>query len=168
MRLLTAFLISFCLFFAAPKPAAQAQAAGTETQSAQGLRSQVLDAVARQLTDHFKVSGTIVLELQRLWSPPLGNGTLECLITEYPQQLTSAMIVRIKVLSGGEPLTETSLVVRAQHLDDVWVARTALERERLFSVEDFEVRRVDLLRERNPVAATETNLDMVLTRPLPA
>lgn len=162
MRTLTPFLISVALALAC---ATELQAQASQAPS---LRSQLLDSVAGQLVNYFQADGTLVLEPQRPWNPASAASPVEVVVAEYPKELASLMIVRLRIVAGGEVISEPTLALKAQLMRDVYVARNPISRDALFEPSLFELRSVDTLRERDPVLAGKPVPDMVLARSIPS
>jgi flagellar basal body P-ring formation protein FlgA len=181
MRPLAPFLISLALaaaFLAPARTAAEASAASPSSpsstsstsspSSASSNRAAALDSLARQLATYFNTEGTLVLESQKPWSLPATASPIEVTVAEYPKDLSPMMIVRLRILAGGELLSEPTLAVRAQLMRDVYVTKSPLERETLFDPSLFEIRTVDILRERDPLTTGRIVADMMLSRSLPS
>ncbi|WP_404423618.1 flagellar basal body P-ring formation chaperone FlgA [Nibricoccus sp. IMCC34717] len=184
MRPLAPFLISLALaaaFLAPVRTAAEAPAASpssassasspssaSSTSSASSNRAAALDSLARQLASYFNAEGTLVLETQKPWNLPATASPIEVVVAEYPKELSPLMIVRLRILSGGELLSEPSLAFRAQLMRDVYVTKSPVERETLFDASLFEIRNVDVLRERDPITTGKLVRDMMLARSLPS
>lgn len=164
MRPLTPFLISLALFSVVPRPFLRADTKASVAGPAASPVAQVFDSIARQLKDHFNTEGTLTLEAQRPWNPPLAEGPLTTTIVEFPKDLMSSVMVRVRVAAGGEVLTEPTLLLRAQLMREVYVTKANVDREALFDTSLFETRVIDVLRERDPVSTTESLGDMVFTR----
>jgi flagella basal body P-ring formation protein FlgA len=111
--------------------------------------------LARELQAHFNLEGELGLELIRPWSPPARLAeawTLEML--EFPSVASSSMLVRCRALADGVAAAEYTLVLRATLNRDVWVARQPVTIGATFDPAQLEVRRVDVLRERDALPAS--------------
>lgn len=142
-------LITF-LFLAAALAGARLGA-----ESAPLARDQFTSDLGRQLQAHFNLEGELALELIRPWSPPArlaDSWTLE--VVEYPAIAASSMLVRCRALADGIPAAEYTLVLRAMLNRDVWVARQPVTTGATFDPTQLEVRRVDVLRERDALPAS--------------
>lgn len=166
-RSLSPFLISFALLFSVAmglvtRVQAAAPAAG-ETLS----REQVVASLSQQLAAHFKVEGELQLELLRPWIEPVpAAAPMTLTIVEFPPQLASSLLVRAKLESAGANLGEVTITARAQLWRDVWVARQPVNRGDTFDPADLDVRRVDLLRERDVLPAVAGDRSLVYARPV--
>jgi len=170
-RTLTPFLVSVLLGFglATTVPPARAeQSAPIPLASHDEARAAVLAEVGRQLSDHFRVEGELRLEAVRPLVLPSASLTFKLEVAEFPAALSSSLLVRVRVAGEGLPVTDQTLVVRAQLLRDAWVARSPLDREAAFDAAQLDTRRVDVLRERDAVPATESCRDYSFIRAVPA
>jgi flagella basal body P-ring formation protein FlgA len=134
------------------------------------LDEAVLTDLARQITDHFHLVGELQLDLVRAWSlPSIPAGTSpRLLITEFTSAPASSMLVRCRLEAGGAPLSSCSIAVHAQLWADAWVAREPLETGQVFEPAQLELRRSDLLRERDAFPANVSDHAYVLARNVPA
>ena len=155
LRTVTTFIVACALLAGLVLSSTAPARASTETVAAALLQN-----VAAQLAAHFRVEGDLQLESLRPLTAPAGP--VEVDILEYPASLASAMIVRVRV-SSAEPAEQT-LVLRAQLLREVWVARQPLERETSFDGSLLDTRRVDALRERDAIPASEACRDHIFAR----
>ncbi len=112
-------------------------------------------AVARELADHFNLEGDLQLEMLRTWSTPdLVAREWQVQVTEFPSLPSSSMLVRCRVLADGISTgTESTLILRAAHWRDAWVARQPLANGTAFDAALLETRRVDLFRDRDALPA---------------
>ena len=167
-RPLAPFLVSLLLAFATfgPATALRAQKSTTAELSTEDQKNALLSNVAGQLAEQFRADGDLQLELLRPIALPSSATPLPVEITEYPANLASSMIVRVRLLAD-EPVDHT-LVVRAQLFRDVWVTRTPADRDQPFDVTALDTRRADVLRERDTISAAENCRDFIFNRPVPA
>jgi flagella basal body P-ring formation protein FlgA len=124
-------------------------------------REQAVAALASQLVEHFNLEGDLQLELVRPWAEPAPAATpITLAIAEFPAQLTSSLMLRVRLESAGSPLGEIILNVRLQLVRDAWVARQPANRGDLVDPAALDVRRIDVLREHDvlPADAAERNL----------
>lgn len=143
---------------AAASPATIAAAPATLTQE------ELLASVARQLTERFQLRGELQLELQRQWiAPAAAVGGVEVVILEYPARLSSTILLRVKLQNASRSFGEQTLPLRAQLHRDVYVVRTPLLREAAFDASQLDIRRVDVLREREAVAVDDCTGDYTFT-----
>ncbi len=145
-------------------------AAPTDDSARDALVNTLLADVARQLSDHFHLEGDLRLALTRqLPLPALAdNAEPRLIVTDFTSAPASSMLVRCRLEAGGAPLSSLALNVRAELWNDVWVARQPLPTGSVFDSGLLDVRRADLLRERNALPATAGGNDFVLARYVPA
>lgn len=124
--------------------------------------------LAQQLTERYRVNGELQVDLLRAWSPPRATEPLSLVVLDAPPALASTLLVHFRLQAGTQSVAETSLLVRVQLMREVWCARGPVERGITFDPAQFDTRRVDTLRERDTVAATETTAEMTLVRSVPA
>lgn len=170
-RTLTPFLVSVMLGFglATTVPSARAErSAPIPLVSLDDARAAVLAEVGRQLSDHFRVEGELQLEAVRPLVLPSASPSFTLELAEFPSALASSLLVRVRVAGDGLPATDQTLVVRAQLLRDAWVARAPLDRDAAFDAAQLDTRRVDVLRERDAVPASEVCADYSFVRAVPA
>lgn len=167
MRPLSPFLISFALALLVAVAPHRAEAQPASVSSAE-VRAQVLDKLAQQVATYFQAEGTLTLEPQRTWVAPVLAPGWDLAIVEYPKELSSALILRFRIVSNGEVVTEPTVVFRAQLMRDVYFSRTPVEREALFEPAVLETRNVDVLRERDPVLVSAPIKDMIFNRAVSA
>jgi flagella basal body P-ring formation protein FlgA len=139
------------------------------------LADTLLASVARDVTDHFNAEGALSLEVLRPWQPggedarqadPAGWSVR---ILEFPAQLSSSMLLRVRVVGPAGQADEHAFVVRAQLWRDAWVARTPIERGATLDPSAFDLRRVDALRDREALStALPQPGDWTFQRAVPA
>jgi flagella basal body P-ring formation protein FlgA len=78
------------------------------------------------------------------------------------------LLVRGRLVAGGAPLSSCSIAVHAQLWADAWVAREPLDIGQIFEPAQLELRRTDLLRERDALPASVSDHEYVLARNVPA
>lgn len=156
--LLVAAMPASAQVLASASPATIAAAPATLTQD------ELLASVARQLSERFQLRGELQLELQRQWiAPAPAAGGVEVVILEYPARLSSTLLLRVKLQSAARSFGEQTLPLRAQLNRDVYVVRTPLVREAAFDASQFDIRRVDVLREREVVPVDDCTGDYTFT-----
>lgn len=132
-------------------------------------REQFVADLARELRGHFNLEGELQLELIRPWAPPARLAAAWSLeVLEYPSVASSSMLVRCRALADGVPAAEFTLVLRATLAREVWVARQPLVNGGAFDPAQLEVRRVDVLRERDALPATVGDRTYAFARAVPA
>ena len=162
-RILASFLLLAAALIAG---AAEVSPAVAERSTAAPLtRDQFVTLLARDLTEHFRLEGDLQLELLRPWNPPAAlaaKWTLE--VQDYPLQPASSMLVRCRLLADGETAGEVSMVCRAIHWREVWVARQPLVVGAIFDPAMLDTRRVDVFRERDVVPTVAGDHSLVFAR----
>jgi flagella basal body P-ring formation protein FlgA len=129
----------------------------------------LLSKLTTELTSHFSLEGELNLELLRPWSPPAEEAYIwEVSVNEYPSKVASSMLVRCHVLADGQAVGEYSFVLRATLWQDSWSTRVPIRAQTVFSPEILEVRRVNILRERNALPASAGDGSFVLARTVSA
>lgn len=168
-------LVSALLFAAGARAGAQPEAARADDTPPGETAPVVLDNtaltdLARQITDHFHLAGELQLDLVRAWAlPSIPAGTPPRLvITEFTSAPASSMLVRCRLEAGGASLPSCSIAVHAQLWVDAWVAREPLDAGQVFDPAQLELRRTDLLREREALPASVSDREYVLARNVPA
>jgi flagella basal body P-ring formation protein FlgA len=151
----------------ATTPNAPAAAAASSAPAAKAPAFMV--DLTRQLSEHYKVNGELRIELLRAWATPSDvNGPITVDLLEAPAVMNSNMLVRVHFQSGDKSLGETSLLVRAQLMREVWVARNPVSRNEQFDPSQLDTREIDALRERDTVALSDGITDLTFNRPVPA
>lgn len=122
-------------------------------------------ALTRELVNHFNLEGDLALELLRPWAPPPQVARdWQVVITEYPAVAASAMLLRCRILADGEPAADATITLRASLWRDAWAARQPLTHNTVFDPAQLEVRRVDLLRERDALPAAVGDASFIFAR----
>ena len=124
-----------------------------------------LDDVTDTLANHYRTDGEWSLELVRAFTPP-ADSIIE--VTEMPSQPASQMMLRLQVHAVDGTSSNQTVFVRAKIWRDAWVAREPLVRESTVDPRLLEVRRVDILRERDLVSLDAPTEDLFMTRSLPS
>lgn len=139
------------------------------------LADALLSSVARDLADHFNAEGELALETLRPWQPGgedarrADPADWSVRVLEFPAQLSSSMLVRVRVAGPAGQADEHALVVRAQLWRDAWVARTPVERGATLDPSACDLRRIDALREREALpTALPQPADWTFQRAVPA
>ncbi len=83
---------------------------------------------------------------------------------EYPLQAASSMLVRCRLAADGESAAEMTLVCRATHWREVWVASQPLPVGAMFDPAVLDTRRVDVFRERDVVPTSAGDHSLIFTR----
>lgn len=163
-----------CLASADGTPAAPARGAETAASAAVSsptpfTREQAIGALTRALASHFNLEGELQLEFIRPWTPPARVAAVwELNVLEFPAVATSSMMVRCRLLADAAVVSDLSVVVRAQLWRETWATRQPLTAGATFDPAALEVRRVDLLRERDALPAAVGDRSFVFARSVPA
>lgn len=132
-------------------------------------RDFLLATLGRDLSAHFNFEGELQLELIRPWSPPTQvASSWELTVLEYPSLPSASMLVRCRLTADGAPVGDQVLFVRASLWRDVWVTRQPLTAGTTFDPSHLDVRRVDLLRERDALPAAVGDASYIFSRALSA
>ena len=128
-------------------------------------REALITSLSRDVSAHFNLEGELQLELIRAWTPPNRVASAwNVSVLEYPALAGSSMLLRCRVLADGETVVETTFVLRASLLRDVWVARQPLTVGVTFDPAMLETRRVDLFRERDVLPAAIGDSSFIFAR----
>lgn len=144
-----------------PKDAAPAGIAPRAAAPARPAHSLTADALVleleRQAALHFAADGELKLSLARVWPAlRLPEADWVLAVTEWPASgLASTLLVRVKVVSGGETIIEGQLPLRVQLWREVWCAANQLERGQSLDRSMLTAQKTDVLRERTPIVAAD-------------
>ncbi len=128
-------------------------------------QEQFLATLTRDLAAHFNLEGELQLELLRPWTPPERVARdWQVQIVEFPAVPASSMLLRCRILADGAPLGDATIVIRAAHWRDAWIARQPLSNGATFDVTLLETRRVDLFRDRDALPAVVGDRSFIFTR----
>lgn len=131
-------------------------------------RDDLLAQLGQKIAAHFNLEGELQLELIRAWVPPARvAASWEVSVLEFPTLVSTSMLLRCRVLADAVPVAETTFVVRAQLWRDAWAARQPVTVGTTFDPAVLEVRRVDLLRERDVLPAAVGDRSHIFARALP-
>jgi flagella basal body P-ring formation protein FlgA len=132
-------------------------------------RDALIASLARDVVAHFNLEGDLQLELLRAWTPPARVAAAwDISVLEYPAVPAASMLLRCRVIADGETAAETTFVVRAALLRDVWVTRQPLTVNATFDPSLLETRRIDLFRERDVLPAAVGDHSFIFARAVPA
>lgn len=134
-------------------------------------RAALLAGLSADLTAHYLPDGDLEVDLVRPWSAPAaadGATALSATVLEFPVNLASSMLVRVRYLRGDTILLEEALALRVNLWRDSLVTAVPRGRGERLSLDGLEPRRVDVLRERQAVPAAILSEDMVVARDMPA
>jgi flagella basal body P-ring formation protein FlgA len=122
-------------------------------------------ALSRELAEHFNLEGELQLETLRTWNTPMIVAReWQVEVTEFPSLAASSMLVRCRVLADGVSAGESTLMLRATHMRDAWVARQPLSTGSTFDPSLLDTRRVDLFRDRDALPAVVGDRSFVFVR----
>jgi len=103
--------------------------------------------------------------LPKGWVPPAAAADhWRVELAEYPLLASSAMLVRLRLFGDGALAADASLVLRAVHGREVWVARQPLASGAIFDPSALETRRVDLFRERDALPTSAGDRGFIFAR----
>ncbi len=134
------------------------------------------ESLTRDLGAHFNVEGELVLDPVRPWNP-VGDGVAAAAdsarwsarVLEFPAVLSSAMIMRVRVVDPQGKTADETLAVRAQLWREGWVSRAPFERGAALDPAACDLRRIDALREREVLSTTLAQpADWMFQRAVPA
>jgi len=163
-----ALLLSAFLALLALRPGPLAAAPGDEPVAAV-TAERILPQIRDQLAAQFRVDGELQVDLQRTWLPPTTPATpWEIRVITPPTSLASQVIVRVRLVADQRNLGEWTLPVHVQHWLEVLVAREPVARGGVLGAAQFDLRRVDILREKDAVPATANLENLTVARPLAA
>ena len=132
-------------------------------------QDQLLSDLTRQLTDRLQLRGDLQLELTRPWTASAAiTGPVEAILLDCPTRLASSLMLQVRLQNGGRSLGNFTLLLKAQLLRDVWVARMPIERGSTFESNQLDTRRVDVLQQRDTVPTDSTETDFTYTTSVPA
>ena len=170
IRSLTSWILLPALLAGAAASRAEAPAAPAAVAPAAAPSEALLADLARELTDHFHLTGELQLDSVRAWgltAVPAGTPA-RLVVTEFPSALASSMLVRCRLETAGPPLPPSTISVHAQLWADVWSTREPLDAGQPFDPAALDLHRGDLLRERDALPATLNGRDYLLARAVPA
>ena len=113
----------------------------------------------RELSAHLSLKGELKLTLAQPWKVlklPAEDFTVA--IPEIPTGgITGTFLLRAKIMSGGDLVSDVQVSVRAQLLQDVWTATSRLERGQALDRSLLATSKVDVLREGQPQLLAEVD-----------
>jgi flagella basal body P-ring formation protein FlgA len=121
------------------------------------------------LQEHLRCDGELQLDLLRPWvAPSRGASVWDFAVTEYPGITASNMLLTIRLKADGVVVVETSLLVHAVLMRDVWYTVDPVAAGVTFSPTLVVARRTDVLRQRDTLAAKDGDDSFIFSRELPA
>jgi flagella basal body P-ring formation protein FlgA len=162
-----AFAVTGLVAFLARSIAAPENA--TTAMPAPFSQENLVGDLSRDLSAHYNLEGDLQLELLRAWnSPDRVACNWQVQVLEYPTLPASSMLLRCRVLADGNPIGETTFVLRASLWREVWIARQPLTNGAVFDPALLDTRRVDFFRERDVVPATVGDRTFIFNRSVQA
>lgn len=161
----------FAMLVATVQPLSAASPAGSATLPAptRFTTDQLLGHLGPDLASHFNLEGDLTLELLRPWTPPTTTaGRWQVVVDDYPASPASSLLLRCHLLADGNNVAEYTFVLHAALWRDAWSTRQPLTAQATFDPACLEVRRVDVLRDRNAVPSTAGDGSFVFARAVPA
>jgi flagella basal body P-ring formation protein FlgA len=150
----------------APAPAAAAVVAPAETPLSSEL---VLADLSRDLHDRYNLSGELEVDFSNPWTPPIRIAkSWRVSVIEYPPGAGASMIIRYRILADGDPVEDSTVVLRAALWRDAWIAREPLTSGESLDPSRFELRRIDTFRVRDAVPAGAVAPDLITVRTVQA
>jgi flagella basal body P-ring formation protein FlgA len=130
----------------------------------------LLAELEKQLGDHFSTDGELKLALLRGWTPlALPAQDWAVAVTEWPQGgISSTFFLRAKIFSGGETVADIQLPLKAQLLQEVWLAANRLDKGQTLDRSLLATQKVDVIRERGALLPASTDpgkLEVAMTIP---
>lgn len=156
LRSLSPFFISLAFFLGAVAAPVRglAEEAGAPAPVSM-TEEQLLADVGQQLKAHYDWEGDLQITLLRPFTPPAPTADpIEVVVTEYPNTISTTLLIRVAFKSAGATLSETSLSIRVQLWRDAWVTRQPGNRGATLDATELDVRRIDALRERDSLPAS--------------
>lgn len=164
LRLISLLVFSAILVLA-PRSSAVTPAGATAETPVPFAQKDFIAALTRELAEHFNLEGDLQLEMLRTWNTPsLVARDWQVEVTEFPALPSSSMLVRCRVLADGVSTGDSTLILRAAHLRDAWVARQPVSSGSTFDPALLETRRVDLFRDRDALPAVVGDRTFAFTR----
>ncbi len=133
-------------------------------KSASTDSERMLADLARDLTGRFQLDGQLHLEMVRPWTAPENfQSPFRISVLEAPSGLASSVILRVRVQDAKDAQVDTTFVLRAQLLREVWVTRGAIQHGAAFDPAELDTRTIDVLRERDTVAVADATTDLTFS-----
>jgi len=145
-------------------------AAATATPAARTLGQEEVQLQLRDaLMAHYNLGGELQLDLLRPWVAPAATPSGYLLeIVEFPSQLATNVLLRVRLSTEGRSLPELTLSVRLQLWKDAVATREPANRDDAFDLPSMDLRRVDALREREAVYVSALEGNYTFSRNVPA
>ena len=168
-RSLSPFFISLALFVGLLTASARVVAQENVPVLHSITQDQLLADVSDQLKSHYDWDGDLQLHLLRAVTLPAPSSVpIEVQVSDFPNTISSTLLVRVRFTAAGALLSEVSLSVKAQLWRDAWVTRQPGNRGDPVDRTSLDVRRVDVLRDRDSLPASVELTDLSYARSVPA
>ena len=168
-RSLSPFFISLALFVGLLTASARVGAQENVPVLHSITQDQFLADVSDQLKSHYDWDGDLQLHLLRAVTLPApSSAPIEVQVSDFPNTISSTLLVRVRFTAAGALLSEVSLSVKAQLWRDAWVTRQPGNRGDPVDRTSLDVRRVDVLRDRDSLPASVELADLSYARSVPA
>ena len=168
-RSLSPFFISLALFVGLLTASARVGAQENVPVLHSITQDQLLADVSDQLKSHYDWDGDLQLHLLRAVTLPApSSAPIEVQVSDFPNTISSTLLVRVRFTAAGALLSEVSLSVKAQLWRDAWVTRQPGNRGDPVDRTSLDVRRVDVLRDRDSLPASVELADLSYARSVPA
>ena len=120
---------------------------------------EVLTNLTKQIGDYYSLKGVFKLDFARPWQPlKLAGEDFDLVLSDYPEAgISSAFLIRCKVISGGETVAELQLSLRAQLWQEVWGALSRLDRGQLLNASMVALQKVDVLRDKQAYLSSDVD-----------
>ncbi len=169
MRSLTPFLISLALVGLCGPLSTELLCAGTPQPAAVATATQyafsrelLSPELCKALQSQYSLEGELQVEvlstLPRV-APAANPWRIEVL--EFPSLVASIMQVRVRAVSTDREPFDLSLNLRVQVWREVWAAREPIAKDSPFDPSQLDLRRVDVLRERNVIPSSSADSTMM-------
>ena len=168
-RSFSPFFISLALFVGLLTASARVGAQENVPVLHSITQDQLLADVSDQLKSHYDWDGDLQLHLLRAVTLPApSSAPIEVQVSDFPNTISSTLLVRVRFTAAGALLSEVSLSVKAQLWRDAWVTRQPGNRGDPVDRTSLDVRRVDVLRDRDSLPASVELADLSYARSVPA
>jgi len=130
---------------------------------------QLVAEITANLAQHFHCDGELQIDLLRPWAAPVRSAAhWDFVIAEYPGMAATNMLLRIRLKADGVVVDESSLMVHAALMREVWYARNPIPAGTTFSPTLLETRRTDVLKVRDTLAAKDGDDSFIFAQELSA
>jgi flagella basal body P-ring formation protein FlgA len=128
-----------------------------------------LAALNTLILAHYSLEGELQLDFTRPWVDPTPSTVpLSLVVVEFPKQVSSTLLLKVKIESSQLSSAEFPVVLRAQLWREAWSTRQPVARDEVFDSSRLELRKIDLLRERDVLPANAGDGSYAYSHPVPA